>query len=424
MNYQLNTTILESIPVLCKRLNDGNPHQLYVGLDVEQSSCAVSVVIDGGTPVYLGKRERQDIVELVSELTALEHGVAVAEEACGFGYEFHRQLLAVKAQSIVVAPEALNGKRKTDKADSRKLAIALFAYLNLGNETALRPIRVPSLGEQQVRALHRERAQAMKLRNLLAAQARSLAVSFNVLDVPVKWWGKQKWPIWLAELQKAGQDWLIQRLEAKIGLIRQFDDQINTLDALTLQKGFEQKGGAPVAETPKEPSGAGGPMQEVGDGALAGSVLPTNPAEFEQQLLTTLPKGFGVRTILNLSAEVCDWYRFNNRGQIGSFMGICPSEYSSGPHQRLGAIDRQGNAAGRTMLVEAAWRMVRYQPGWRGLKKYLGVLSKGSKASKTARRKAIVAVARLLAVDIWRLQTGRCTLEELGFTPAVTPKAA
>lgn len=424
MNYQFKTTILESIPALCNRLNDGNPHQLYFGLDVEQSSCAVSVVVDGGTPIYLGKRLRQDIVEIVTALTAQEHSVALAQEACGFGYEFHRQLLAAKAQSIVVAPETLNGKRKTDKADSRKLAVDLFAYLNLGNDNALRPIRVPSLEEQRLRSLHRERAQAMSLRNLCAAQARSLAVSFNVLEVPTGWWGAKKWPAWLAELKSAGLDWLIERLEAKIGLIRQFDAQIKALDDLTLQIAFEQQVNPPVAETPVDPFRAVAPVTEVGDGVEVTPVLPTDKAEFEHQLLCSIPKGFGVPTLLNLNAEVCDWNRFHNRQQPGSFIGACPSEYSSGPNQRLGSIDRQGNTACRTMLVEAAWRMVRFQPEWRGLKKFGGVLSKGSKASKTARRKAIVAVARLLAVDMWRLQTGRCTLEELGFTPAATLEIA
>jgi len=226
MTYELNTTKLDLFPALRKCAKSENSHDIYIGLDTEQASCAVSVIIDGGTPTYLGKFAREDIVDAVAELTSLHHSVALAQEACGFGYEFHRELEAAGAQSIVVAPEPLNGKRKTDKADSRKLAIDLFAYLNLGNDDALNPIRVPSLSEQQLRALHRERAQAMKLRNLLAAQARSLAVSFNVLEVPSKWWGVRKWPVWAAELKAAGQEWLVERIESKLGLIRQFDEQI------------------------------------------------------------------------------------------------------------------------------------------------------------------------------------------------------
>ena len=70
------------------------------------------------------------------------------------------------------------------------------------------------------------------------------------------------------------------------------------------------------------------------------------------------------------------------------------------------------------MLVEAAWRMVRYQPNWRGVKKHSAVLRSGSNASGRERRIAIVAVARLLAIDLWRLSVGTCTMEDLGFIPA------
>ena len=59
------------------------------------------------------------------------------------------------------------------------------------------------------------------------------------------------------------------------------------------------------------------------------------------------------------------------------------------------------------------WRMMRWQPGYHALKKWAHVLGDSSKSS-SARKKAIVAVARQLAVDLWRLFTGRTTAENLG----------
>ena len=67
-------------------------------------------------------------------------------------------------------------------------------------------------------------------------------------------------------------------------------------------------------------------------------------------------------------------------------------------------------------MVECAWRMVRFQPQYPPVQKRLAILSKGSRALGAVRKKAIVAVARRLAVDLWRLHTGRCTAEQLGFT--------
>lgn len=67
-------------------------------------------------------------------------------------------------------------------------------------------------------------------------------------------------------------------------------------------------------------------------------------------------------------------------------------------------------------MVECAWRLVRFQKQYPPIRKRLAALAKGSRATGAQRKKAIVAVARQLAVDLWRLHTGRCTAEQLGFT--------
>jgi transposase len=70
----------------------------------------------------------------------------------------------------------------------------------------------------------------------------------------------------------------------------------------------------------------------------------------------------------------------------------------------------------RAVLVELAWRMVRFQPRYHPVQKNrLAVLAKGARATGAQRKKAIVAVARQLAVDLWRRHTGRCTSTILGF---------
>ena len=60
--------------------------------------------------------------------------------------------------------------------------------------------------------------------------------------------------------------------------------------------------------------------------------------------------------------------------------------------------------------------MVRFQPQYPPVQDRLAVLAKGSGALGAVRKKAIVAVARRLAVDLWRIHTGRCTAEQLGLT--------
>jgi transposase len=127
-----------------------------------------------------------------------------------------------------------------------------------------------------------------------------------------------------------------------------------------------------------------------------------------------LPKGLGELTVVTLDGEVCDWHRFNNRKQIGSYTGCCPGEHSSGGKRRLGSIDRMGNGRVRCLLVEAVWRFLRWQPQWRAAQRMKGKLAEGSAMKK----KTVVALARLLAVDLWRWRTGRATLEDLGWVRA------
>ena len=81
--------------------------------------------------------------------------------------------------------------------------------------------------------------------------------------------------------------------------------------------------------------------------------------------------GLGALTVSLIEGEVCDWQRFKHRKAVGSYTGCCPSEHSSGGVQRFGAIDRHGNKHVRMLLVEAVWRLLRWQPRWHARQKYL-----------------------------------------------------
>jgi len=114
--------------------------------------------------------------------------------------------------------------------------------------------------------------------------------------------------------------------------------------------------------------------------------------------------------------EVGNWNRFNNRRQVGSYTGLCPGEHSSGNTRLQSCVTKHGNPRLRAALVETAWRLVRFQPNYKPIVKWRRILSKGAPATGPARKKAIVAVARQLAVDLWRVRTGRVRPEQLGLS--------
>jgi transposase len=126
-----------------------------------------------------------------------------------------------------------------------------------------------------------------------------------------------------------------------------------------------------------------------------------------------IPKGVGALSFVVLRREVGDWSRFNNRREVSSYTGLCPREHSSGGKRRGGSVSKSGNPRVRAMLVEMVWRMIRWQPHYKPLIKWAPVLGDPSRSS-AVRKKAIVAVARQLAVDLWRLFTGQTTAENLG----------
>jgi Transposase IS116/IS110/IS902 family len=76
-------------------------------------------------------------------------------------------------------------------------------------------------------------------------------------------------------------------------------------------------------------------------------------------------------------------------------------------------VTKHGNPRLRAALVECAWCLVRFQPQYPPVKKRRRLLAKGARATGAQRKKAIVAVARHLAVDLWRLHTGQTSAEKL-----------
>ena len=79
----------------------------------------------------------------------------------------------------------------------------------------------------------------------------------------------------------------------------------------------------------------------------------------------------------------------------------------------MGGIDRQGNRRLRRLLTEAIWRLLRWEPGWHGFRKW-GAVIRETGGSSVRKKKAVIACVRLLFIDLGRLFTGRATLAALG----------
>jgi transposase len=338
---------------------------LKIGLDIHREKFVVVAQYDHATPRPPQRFAPAEFLPWVQGRLREGLEVYVVYEACGFGYGLYRGLRQAGASCYVIAPQKLDEghtRVKTDARDGQALCLRLDRYL-AGNKNALAVIRVPSEEEERARHWGRQRQQLVAHRQKLEAQGRSLLLGHG-LPAPGRWWRPQSW----SHLGKLLPAWILSHLELYRPVLLALDQQIRSLSA-------ELKKAAPAA----------------------------------------LPKGMGALSTVVISREICHWQRFTNRRQVSSYTGLCPGEYSSGTKRVTGSITKHGNGRLRAALVELAWRMVRYQPQYHAVQKRLTVLASGAQATRSLRKKAIVAVARQLAVDLWRLHTGRCTATMLGF---------
>ena len=210
-NYELKDNVVAHFPAIFKGLGS-KPSVMHLALDVELAGAVLVARVAGGRPIHFGKCSRRTIIELARELVRCKHRVVLVEEACGFGYRFHRQLHDIGVEAHVVATEMLNRKRKTNRRDAAKLLDQLYDYDVNGHKKALRIIRVPTLEEQKKRRLCRMRSQMIKVRSIMEGQGRGLMFDFDFHDVPQGWWGPRKWRKLRAKLLEH-DPWLIEMLE-------------------------------------------------------------------------------------------------------------------------------------------------------------------------------------------------------------------
>jgi transposase len=112
----------------------------------------------------------------------------------------------------------------------------------------------------------------------------------------------------------------------------------------------------------------------------------------ERVTIVTSTSGIGVLSAMQFLVEIQDVTRFRRADQLASYVGLTPSQYSSGEHTRMGRITRSGKAMVRSMLIEASWILIRKDGAMR--------LKYESIKARAGAKRAIVAIARLLLLRL------------------------
>jgi transposase len=317
-------------------------------------------------------------VEFLARQKQMARRVVMVYEAGPYGFSLYRQAVELGVQCLVCAPERLSRGRKrvNDKIDARELLSRLDRHL-AGNTAALRLVHPPTIEQEMKRRLARERNTYRKERQRWMARGRSLLHTMGVAR-PGRWWE-------IGHLQQ-----LIEQLTGRYGQAvaqeaREELDRYLEFIELSSRKLEELTNRIKQAALEKQVSG-------------------------QQQRI----KGVGPLSSELLDREIGDWNRFANRRQVASYTGLCPGEDSSGDNQTMLSIDKHGNPRVRAVLVELAWLLPRYQPDYKPLGRWKWVFDPRSKAPASMRKKGIVALARRLAVDLWRVRTARADPMKMG----------
>ena len=111
-------------PLPAAVIDPGKP-MLKLGLDVHLEFIMAVAQKDHANPHAPRKFTRDQLLVQVRKWVTVGFQVFCVQESCGFGFVLHRELVAAGAQSFLITPIALNGKRKTDKLDARALCLRL-----------------------------------------------------------------------------------------------------------------------------------------------------------------------------------------------------------------------------------------------------------------------------------------------------------
>lgn len=361
--------------------NDKSTVSVYAAIELSKSTWLVAVLSPNSDRVKLRQVRGGDTAALVGMLKR-EQASAAQVDGCpaeivvcfeagydGFWLARFLRKRGIRT-SVLDSTSFLVNRRsrrpKTDRLDAESM-VMMFRSFDQGDRTVCREVRVPTPEEEDAKRLDRERLQLSAERTRHVNRVRALLNLHGIREVKALWGGD--WRKWLQMVRTADDQPLGKFLAAE--LTREFErlELVHT-HIRDLDRQLEE--------------------------GLSGGTLGIPNVDKVRRIATL--KGIGKLSAVLLVSEVFH-RQFANRKCLASFLGLAPSPYASGAVKHDQGISKAGNRFARRLLVELAWCWLRYQPSSALSQWYLGTFGAGSGRS---RKIGVVALARKLAVAIWR----------------------
>ncbi len=319
-----------------------------IGCDFHPSyQQAAYVNTEGGEFGNIPLRHTTEAEEFYRQLQGQE--VRVGMEASGHSRWFERLLAELGHQLWIGDPARIRATQPRRQKNDVRDAADMLELLLSGRFEKLR-IWIPPAGDRDVRQLVAHRHRLVQMRTRVKNQLKAVALNEGMVVRRPGLWSKKGQEQFRAYRLP---EWTARRREDNLELLADLVKRTGPLDAAVEQQARQRP---------------------------------------EAVRLMTHP-GVGPVTALAFVLTLGDPERFSCGRKVASYLGLIPSEKSSGGHQRLGHITKQGNALLRGLLVEAAHSAVETDPELKRCYRRL--------AMKKNRSIAAVAVARKLAVRMW-----------------------
>jgi transposase len=324
---------------------------VFIGLDISRSKWAFNVRWGGEERRrFTSPGELRHLQTLVEQYRGCQ--LHVAYEACGFGYETAWWLREQAVDVTVVAPSTVERTRglrvKSDRLDAGVLAQKL-------EKGSLKSVYIPTREDHDRRQLSRTYAQAVQDRKRAQARVRSLLQEQGRIGPPPS----TGWKVYVSWLSKQTLPEAVRVCVAELLDMReQADDRAKRLKAALMRVAREPQY-APVVKA-----------------------LEAQP-------------GIGAFTAIRVRLELGDIGRFGTAGSFVNYLGLTPSEYSSGDLVHRGHLIKCGPGYIRAWLVQCAWSSIRGAHPDHRLRECFNRLR-----PRVGEKRAIVAVARRLALRL------------------------
>lgn len=293
----------------------------FVGLDYHQD--AVQVCVMDGSGQVLSNRSCRNDCQQIAWLVGRDVSVRAAIESCCGAADLAEELVQQAGWSVDLAHAGYVSRikqspDKTDWSDAKLLA-------DLERVGYLPRVWLPPEGVRELRRLVRFRQQLVNARRSVKLRIGGLLRDQRV-DRPIGTRWSRRWMLWLGEqaaLSRQGR-WIVDRQLARLAWLGQ--------EIATVEQRLEE--------------------------ATADDPLVLQLRSFQ---------GIGLITACMLRAEIGRFDRFRTGKQLSRFCGLSPRNASSGSRQADAGLNHAANGQLRATLIEAAWRLMRFDPRWKQL---------------------------------------------------------